>query len=98
MQAIKCSKCGQDLITIHWSGGKEITMCDNDLCLAFHNPISDHPYEPPVKKNIAKESFEDLDGNYARPRIKPRVTCRVNANYFARQLAVSYTSTILSGK
>jgi hypothetical protein len=98
MQEIKCSKCGQDLITIHWSGGKEIVMCDNDLCMAFHNPVSNHPYEPPVKKKIAEDSYEDPDGNYVRSRIKPRVICRIRANQYARQLAVSYTSSILSGK
>jgi len=64
MEAAKCPKCGQPLSILHWSGDKEITICNNGKCLAYRNPVSYVTYSPPSEtgKRAASRLFEDKDG------------------------------------
>ena len=70
MEPVKCNKCGQDLSTLRWSGGKNILVCINGNCQAYRNPVSTLPgillgeNQTAKRPLMEKEGFEALLPRY----------------------------------
>ena len=98
MAETKCPKCGQTLSILRWNKGKEMTLCDNDRCPAFHNPVSNFSPVSLLETSASKPSFDEPVFPDARPLHKYKVSLNIEITQFARRLAQGYTTPVCSQK
>ncbi len=98
MAETRCPKCGQTLSILHWTKGKEMSLCDNDRCPAFHNPVSNFSYASPAETITATKLLDEVVPILAPPLHKYKVSLNIEITQFARRLTQNYNNQVYSTK
>ena len=73
---LNCEKCGQTLTDLHWSAGKDISVCNNIKCLAFHNPVPTCSFENGLMANTSAKQYEEQNDIQTPLWLKSRVSLK----------------------